>query len=282
MAFEQQINNFVNYGMYSYQFDEAGNLILNASSSVFQQRYFSMELINFDYDTTKILSFYDPSFQEFIKPVATSSVTVPFELQEYIDNISKENEGLRQQLDNIIASADLESKAQSDEQQIKDIILQLRIALNQGRTLEDFYTTFPYLPLTDSDRSSGEKTIEEMLPNSPQMLPPAPGIDFSATTTRLVQVTGSEFRNVADTTAVIVSNATGSSKLSVGGLSPSNIVTVNRVQPSFTNVFSRGLTQYNVYDPIKKTNVWVVKDLSTGHYVDRATGTFYRLPLQYL
>jgi hypothetical protein len=45
---------------------------------------------------------------------------------------------------------------------------------------------------------------------------------------------------------------------------------------------SKGLTQYSVYDPTRKTNVWVVRDLTTGYFVDRNTGTFYRLPTQYI
>ena len=257
MAFEQQINNFVNYGAFNYQFDEAGNLILNMSSSVFQQNFLSMNLVNFDYDQTKILNFYDPTFQEFIKPQQTSSVVVPFELQEYIDNISKENEELRQHLDEVITNATNVARDQSNQDEIKDIILSLRSALKQGNSSEDFYTTFPYLPLTAGDKSSGETTVEEMLPGAPQLLQPAPGIVFA-------EPTGSSSGTTVSTAFV-----------------PKEVIMVTKVKPLLTNVWSQGLKLYTVTDPRTRKKVSVVSDLASGLFVDRKTNTYYSLPAQF-
>jgi hypothetical protein len=256
MAFERQISNFVNHGTFNYQFDEAGNLILNPLAPILQQNWLAMDLVNFDYNETKVLSFYDPTFQEFIKPTATGSVIIPFELQEYIDNISKENEDLRVKLDEVISSASDIAKSQSDENEIKDILLGLRVALGQGKTTEDFYTTFPYLPLTAGDQATGETTIEEMLPGASQLLPAVPNAVFQQSTASASQVTTSSFV-------------------------PNTVIMVTQVKPSITNEWSRGLKQYKVYDPKKKKWVVVVNDVSTGLYVNREANTYYSLPSQF-
>ncbi len=48
--FSQQIASFTDYGIYQYQFDNVGNVILNPSSSTFQQVYFSLPFGNFTYN----------------------------------------------------------------------------------------------------------------------------------------------------------------------------------------------------------------------------------------
>ena len=151
--FMEQINEFTSHGTYSYKFDDVGNIILNPSSSVFQEHYVQLRLTNATYDENKIKTFYNTEFVEFIKPVEESQASSSFATQTEVDSIKKENEDLKSQLNDIISQSEQNSSA-ADIQAIKDIILQLRIELGQGKSELDFESEFPYLPidLTDTIR----------------------------------------------------------------------------------------------------------------------------------
>lgn len=148
--FSQQVANFTNYGTYNYIFDVVGNEILNPSSSVFQQVYFALPLGNYNYNDSKILSFYNPTFTEFVPTTATASVSAsvfPQEAIDQINNITYQNVQLQSQLESLIASSEMNSGS-ADTQSVKNIIIGLRIQLGQGSTASDFQDTYPYLPNT--------------------------------------------------------------------------------------------------------------------------------------
>lgn len=152
--FSVQINNFQNYGTYNYLFDEAGNEILNPSSSVFQQHFIAFPTVNMDYDHDKIQSFYDPTLTEFTPPQATGSQsTLPQDIIDQINDITQKNQVLANQLDDLIAKSELTS-AEADSQLVKDIILTLRIQLGQGASSSDFFNEFPYLPIPIDQRDT--------------------------------------------------------------------------------------------------------------------------------
>jgi len=147
--FSQQIANFVNYGTYNYKLDEVGNEVLNPSSSVFQQVYFSLPLGNYVYSNSKILSFYDSQFTEFIPSISTPIVESSSFSQEVIDKIdaiTNENKQLQGQLDSLIKVSEMNSSS-ADIQAAKSIIVGLRIQLGEGTTTSDFQTVFPYFPV---------------------------------------------------------------------------------------------------------------------------------------
>ncbi len=147
--FTQQIKNFQSYGTYNYLFDEVGNEVLNPSSSIFQQVYFSLPLNNYIYDNSKILSFNDPAFVEFV-PQATASISASAFPQEAIDQINQitaENVALQGQLDALVA-ASTQNSSSADAQSIKDTILGLRIQLGQGSSSVDFSSVYPYTPIS--------------------------------------------------------------------------------------------------------------------------------------
>ena len=146
--FNQQIANFTNYGVYNYKFDEVGNEILNPSSSVFQQVYFALPLGNYVYNKSKILSFYDPTFTEFIPAQTTSSVQsiFPQEAVDQINVITYQNIQLQSQLESLIKNSEQDSGS-ADVQSIKNIITDLRIQLGQGSSPYDFQNIYPYLPI---------------------------------------------------------------------------------------------------------------------------------------
>jgi hypothetical protein len=146
--FSQQIANFTNYGTYNYKFDEAGNEILNPSSSTFQQVYFSIPIGNNVYNKNKILSFYDPTFTEFIPNKITSSVSTifPQEAIDQINSITYQNTQLQSQLDSLINKSE-QNSGSANIQSTKNIIIDLRIQLGQGNSQSDFQNIYPYLPI---------------------------------------------------------------------------------------------------------------------------------------
>lgn len=145
--FSQQVTNFTNYGTYNYKFDVVGNEILNPSSSIFQEVYFSLPLGNYVYINSKVLSFYAPTFTEFIPAPTTSSVSVfPQDAIDHINAITYQNTQLQGQLESLIASSEMDSGS-ADIQSIKNTVIGLRIQLGQGSVFSDFENDYPYLPI---------------------------------------------------------------------------------------------------------------------------------------
>lgn len=147
--FSQDIADFQQKGTYSYEFDAMGNLYFNSSSADFSQVYLRLPLTNVVYNNPKIEQFYDPNFVEFV-PTATPSASLSSSLdnlQDQLNTVQSENTSLKSQLDDLIAQNNSESAA-SDSQVVKQIILELRKALGQGRVDANFSDTFPYAPLT--------------------------------------------------------------------------------------------------------------------------------------
>ena len=86
-------------------------------------------------------------FSEFV-PTQTDSGSV-FSTQDTIDQMSQlveKNKSLQSQLDRMVADSEFFSQS-ADQQEIKDIILALRVSLGQGTASTDFETTFPYFPI---------------------------------------------------------------------------------------------------------------------------------------
>lgn len=156
--FTQDIKNFVSNGNFTYQFDEAGNVVLNPSSSVFQENYLSLTLAINSYDKVKILSFYNPAFTEFQKTEDTgSNQDIPQDVVDQINLITQQNQDLQGQLDQLVARSEVTSSF-ADEIVIKDIVISLRIQLGQGASESDFNDDFPYLPIPLDQRDTAPTT----------------------------------------------------------------------------------------------------------------------------
>jgi|SRR5579862_8513752 len=155
--FSQQVANFTNNGTYDYLFDSVGNEILNPSSSVFQQVYFAIPLGNYVYNESKISSFYDSTFTEFIpttlSAVSASMSVFPQDAIDQINAITYQNVQLQGQLQDLI-SASTQDSGSADAQSIKNTIIALRIQLGQGSTASDFETDYPYLPLSIDEQNA--------------------------------------------------------------------------------------------------------------------------------
>ena len=150
--FSTDIQNFERYGSYTYTFDDVGNLTFNSSSAIFTQVYLAMPLNTIKYNNSKIQSFYDVNFEEFVPTLAenleiSSSNTID-SLQEQIGMMQQENMSLQSQLSDLIILNEASSSAATNLA-TKQVILELRIALGQGRIDSDFSNDFPYTPVTD-------------------------------------------------------------------------------------------------------------------------------------
>jgi hypothetical protein len=146
--FSTEIQQFIQGGTYEYKFDAVGNLYFNSSSTDFSQVYLKLPLTNVVYDNSKIAKFYDPTFVEFVPTTGSVEVTSSVDaLTQQLNIISQENSTMKVQLDNLIAQSNSTSNA-SDSQVVKQVILELRKALGQGRVDANFSDVFPYSPLT--------------------------------------------------------------------------------------------------------------------------------------
>lgn len=143
--FDQDILNYKRYGTYTYKFDNVGNVVLNLSSSNFNQVYVAFPLQNAIFDNSKIETMYNVNFEEFIPQAEmTSSVNVDDLLQQ-ITTIQFENKSLKTQLDSVVVQS--ETATAADQLAAKQVILELRKTLGEGTLDTDFSDTFPYTPI---------------------------------------------------------------------------------------------------------------------------------------
>jgi hypothetical protein len=146
--FSQDIQNFQRYGTYAYKFDSVGNMIFNSSSVNFNQVYLAFPLQNVILNNSKVETMYNTSFEEFVPQttqVEVSSQTMD-NLQQQLDIIQSENESLKTQLDDLIIQNESSGSA-ADQMATKQVILELRKAVGQGRVDSDFSEDFPYTPI---------------------------------------------------------------------------------------------------------------------------------------
>ena len=145
--FSTDIQQFVQNGTYEYKFDPVGNLIFNSSSADFSQVYLSLPLTNVLYNNTKIQSFYDVNFEEFIPTTGSAPITSSVDdLNSQLNTLQQENQQLQTQLDDMIAQSSTSNPA-ADSEASKQVIIELRKQLGQGRVDTDFASTFPYTPI---------------------------------------------------------------------------------------------------------------------------------------
>jgi hypothetical protein len=147
--FSQDIKNFQRFATYTYEFDNVGNMTFDSSSSDFSQVFLAFPLRNIFYNNPKINSFFDATFVEFVpQPVVQTTESVD-NLQQQLDVVQQENVTLKTQLDSLISQNE-SSGSVADQMATKQVILELRKMLGQGRVDSDFSTDFPYTPIRKS------------------------------------------------------------------------------------------------------------------------------------
>ena len=142
--FKQQISDFQRYGTYTYEYDEVGNVVLNPSSKEFSQVYLSLPIQNYIYDDSKVKNFYDPVFTEFVPPISINSSTEDVgSIQSKLADSEAKNIELNKKLDSLIEENE-SIPSSAEKQATKQVILELRKELGQGRVDSDFSEDFPY------------------------------------------------------------------------------------------------------------------------------------------
>jgi hypothetical protein len=143
MNFNQEISDFQRFGSYTYVLDEVGNVVVNSGSAVFSYNYLALPLQTMVYDNANIIKYYTPTFSEFT-PISTTPETIV--QNNGTDTVlQEENIALRSQVDDLIRKSETDSSV-AESQAVKRIIIDLRIALKQGKEDRDFSVTFPYTP----------------------------------------------------------------------------------------------------------------------------------------
>lgn len=140
-SFDKEINQFLIDGTFNNNLDDAGNINLSIDPIDVNQQYIEFGLQNYLYKNDQIAMLYDVEIKEFAIP--TPIVTVS-NIDSTTSQLIQENEILRNQLNAVIA-ADNQNSASAVIDASKDVIINLRIKLNEGKTTDDFSDSFPYL-----------------------------------------------------------------------------------------------------------------------------------------
>lgn len=140
-SFDTELKQFSIDGIFNNNLDDAGNINLNTDPIEINQRYIEFGLKNYLYNNEQIKLLYDVDIKEFAKP--TSSIVINT-TDTTVSQLTQENESLRNQLNAVIA-ADNQNSASAVVDASKDVIINLRIKLNEGKTSDDFSDAFPYL-----------------------------------------------------------------------------------------------------------------------------------------
>ena len=148
--FSQDIQNFQRYGAYVPKFDNVGNMTFDSSSANFNQVYLAFPLSNIVYNKSKIETMYNTAFEEFIPQMVVQTTVAEDNLQQQLDVMAGENATLKTQLDSIIAQSETSGSA-AEQMAVKQVILDLRKAVGQGRVESDFSDTFPYTPIRKTE-----------------------------------------------------------------------------------------------------------------------------------
>lgn len=148
--FNENIQEFQRNGTYEYKFDNVGNLIFNEKSSDFSRVYLSFPLKNTTYNYSKVNSFYKLEFEEFIPAKSEQKPQSTIEAEMKLQAAEEENSTLKVRLDTLISASESDS-SQSKDLATKQVILELRKALGQGRVDSDFSADFPYTKLDNGD-----------------------------------------------------------------------------------------------------------------------------------
>lgn len=140
-SFNTELKQFSIDGIFNNNLDDAGNINLNIDPVEINQKYIKFELRNYLYNNEQIKMLYDVDIKEFAKPTSTIVVSTT---DTTVNQLAQENEILRNQLNAVIA-ADNQNSASAVVDASKNVIINLRIKLNEGKTSDDFSDEFPYL-----------------------------------------------------------------------------------------------------------------------------------------
>ena len=89
---------------------------------------------------------YNTEFEEFVPRLNIDSTSIVDSLKERLNVVEEENVTLNAKIDSIILQGD-SGVTEIDQMATKQVILELRKLIGQGRVDSDFSTSFPYTPI---------------------------------------------------------------------------------------------------------------------------------------
>jgi hypothetical protein len=143
-SFESDINTFLVQGTFTNNLDEVGNVNLFTEPVDANQRYVAVSLLNYIYDNEKIISLYDVTINEFSVPTAITASAGETTNQDTITQLTSENLSLKDQL-NAVLIASAANSTNAEVAAAKNVIINLRIQLGEGKLESDFSDVFPYI-----------------------------------------------------------------------------------------------------------------------------------------
>ena len=140
-SFDKEITQFLVDGTFNNNLDDGGNINLSIDPIDVNQRYIEFGLRNYLYNNEQIEMLYDVEIKEFSIP---KSIVSAGNIDDNTSQLIQENETLRNQLNAVIATNN-QNSASAVIDASKDVIINLRIKLSEGKTADDFSDSFPYL-----------------------------------------------------------------------------------------------------------------------------------------
>ena len=140
------VNSFLTENQFENNFDGYGNIVLAVSASFDNQTYIAMSLMQYEYDASVIESLYDTTIAAATIENKQEIFAVNQNLQNSYESAIAENVALKESLNNLVASVDA-SPIPAEALAQKDLIINLRIQLGQGKVPADFSPQFPYQAL---------------------------------------------------------------------------------------------------------------------------------------
>ncbi len=147
-SFITETNQFLLTGEFTNNLDNFGNINLFSVPSDINEEYISFKLLNNLYDNKKIEELYDVNMEEISTPTLSESIEVESN-KDTISRLNIEVAALNDQLNAVINSSKIKT-TDDDVAAAKNLIIQLRIQLGEGKVESDFSSEFPYLKNVDN------------------------------------------------------------------------------------------------------------------------------------
>jgi hypothetical protein len=146
IPFSSSVNLFLTQNQFNNNLDDFGNIVLNAVPLSASQEYINIPLMQYEYDNSVIENLYDVNINTQNVSNQQQILVVNQDLQNSYNTAIVENQALKNSLGDLIAIVEA-NPAQAESMAQKDLIINLRIQLGQGKTSSDFSPDFPYAPL---------------------------------------------------------------------------------------------------------------------------------------
>lgn len=145
----EKVDNLIKVGSLNPTFDDFGNILLSTKFEEPSASLITVNVENIEYEQSKIQELFDLEFTEFNSVSNQSSndvITNVEDLRKDLKTKEQEIEDLNLRLNDTIQQINSVSNNEVLLNIAKSVIIELRIQLGQGETIEDFEDEIPFLP----------------------------------------------------------------------------------------------------------------------------------------